>query len=357
MQNRSPAQYPHTRRNPLQISRSSYVSQPRGITCLPGIVAATVAVVVRECRGSGAAPVPAYVVRDLLRHPVPVPGMRSVVAVVALFEADDGDGVLAALPGLSDGVRADAWEALRRRLCVVLGDEQRQGSSKQAWSERIRARALLALAVGPPDVARRVGTYVYLHPPATDVERVLASRTREWRQALTEATLRSEAAETEVGLFGPLWWDVWRRLRHLERAGALHPHGTSPDYLVLMVRGLLFSDSIADAVGADPDLTEQSIWSLFEPAPAVQKALLGSERYWNPANTWRVALVRLALAGVLDRQRLADAAAAAADDVRLGRNHRSWYRRMVQLLDDPHLLPQEAGHGPPPPGNQLRRLS
>ncbi|GIJ62185.1 hypothetical protein Vau01_097010 [Virgisporangium aurantiacum] len=277
--------------------------------------------------------------------------------MVALFEADNGDGVLAALSGLSDDVRVPAWEALRRRLCAVLGPEQRQGLTDQAWSERIRTRALLALAVGPVDVAKRVGSYVYLHPPATDVERVLASRTREWREAFTEATLHAEAAETEVGLFGPLWWDIWRRLRHLERAGALRPDGTSPHYLVLMVRGLLFSDSIVGAIGADPELAERSIWSLFEPAPVVQKALLGSERYWNPGNTWRVALVRLALTGILDRQRLADAAAVAAEDGRMKRNHRSWYRRIPQMLADPDLLPQVPDHGPPPPGNQLRRPS
>jgi hypothetical protein len=283
--------------------------------------------------------------------------VHAVSAVVALFEADDSAGVLATLSGLPDDVRAGTWEALRRRLCAVPGPEQRQGLSAQAWSERIRTRAILALAVGPVDVVRRVGSFVFLHPSASDLDRVLNSRTREWRQAFTEATFRAEAAETEVGLLGPIWWDIWRRLRHLERAGVLQPDSTSADYLVLMVRGLLFSDSITGAVRADPDLAESSIWSLFEPAPGVQKALLGSERYWNPGNTWRVALVRLALDGVLDRQRLADAAAAAADDARMGRNHRSWYRRIPQLLADPRLLPQDAENGPPPPGNQLRRPS
>jgi hypothetical protein len=83
--------------------------------------------------------------------------------------------------------------------------------------------------------------------------------------------------------------------------------------------------------------------------------VLGSERYWNPGNTWRVALVRLALAGVLDRQRLAAAAAGAAENERVRRNHRSWYRRIPQLLADPGLLPQVLENDPPPPGNQLLR--
>ena len=65
--------------------------------------------------------------------------------------------------------------------------------------------------------------------------------------------------------------------------------------------------------------------------------------------------VLAALAGVLDRQRLAEVAAAAAEDVRMGRNHRSWYRSIPRLLVDPSLLPGEADHGPPPPGNRLHR--
>ncbi len=46
--------------------------------------------------------------------------------LVALFEADDGDGLLAALSGLSDDMRAQAWETLRRPLCAVLGPQDRQ---------------------------------------------------------------------------------------------------------------------------------------------------------------------------------------------------------------------------------------
>jgi hypothetical protein len=56
----------------------------------------------------------------------------------------------------------------------------------------------------------------------------------------------------EVGLLGPLWWDGWQQFRRLERAGVLQPDGTSADYLVLMIRGLLFSGSIVGAVNEDP---------------------------------------------------------------------------------------------------------
>ncbi len=135
----------------------------------------------------------------------------------------------------------------------------------------------MALAIGPTDVVRRVGSYVLLHPPAGDVGEVLTSRSAEWQTAFTQATLRAEAAEADIGLLGPIWWELWQRLRRLQRNGALHPDCTRADYLVLMVRGLLFSGSIVRAVRKDPQLAEHSIWALFEPAPPVQKALLGSE--------------------------------------------------------------------------------
>lgn len=156
---------------------------------------------------------------------------------------------------------------------------------------------------------------------------------------------------------GPFWWEWWTQLRRLERAGMLPADPGAPDYLVLMVRGLLFSGSIVDAISQDPDLVDGSLWALFEPGPGVQKALLGSERFWDPSNTWQVALVRLALAGVVNRERLASAATIAANDERMGRNHRAWYRRIPKLLANPSLLPNVRDHGPPPPGNQLHPLS
>jgi hypothetical protein len=121
-----------------------------------------------------------------------------------------------------------------------------------------------------------------------------------------------------------------------------------------MVRGLLFSGSITDAVRHDADLIEHSIWSLFEPMPAAQKALLGAERYWDKSNTWRVALVRLALDDLLNPQRLITAATIAARDERMGRNHRARYRRIPELLAQPNLLSDPPAHGSPPAGNQLR---
>jgi hypothetical protein len=253
-------------------------------------------------------------------------------ALVALFEADDGDGLLAAIPRVVDDLRAETWAQLRRPLCRVLGPDDFPGLTEEARNQRIRTRSLLGLAIGPADVVRQVGAYVLFEPPASEVDRVLASRTQQWRDAFAEATLRHWASETEIGLMGPFWWDMWAQVRRLERTRLLCPDPESPDYLVLMVRGLLFSGSIVDAVGQDPDLVHSSIWALFRPAPGVQKALLGSERYWDRSNTWRVALVRLAQAGVLDRERLVDAATIAADDERLGRNHRAWYRKIPTLL-------------------------
>jgi len=75
--------------------------------------------------------------------------------------------------------------------------------------------------------------------------------------------------------------------------------------------------------------------------------------FWNPANTWRVALVKLAMAGGIDPERLQRAAAAATLDERMGKGHRSWYRKIPALLARADLIPAAPEHGPPPPGNQL----
>jgi hypothetical protein len=150
-----------------------------------------------------------------------------------------------------------------------------------------------------------------------------------------------------------MWWGWWQWLRQEQQMGPLPVDGTSTDYLVVLVRGLLFSGSIEAAIREDLLLAEGPVWLLFEPRPLVQKALLGSEMFWNPANTWRVALVQLALGGVIDRERLERAAAAAALDERMGKSHRAWYRKFPALLANPDLIPAAPDHGPPPPGNRL----
>ena len=269
--------------------------------------------------------------------------------VVRFFQADDAEALIAALPLLSDEIRAEAWDALRRPLS---SGPNWDNLSPEARRQRGRTRGLVALAIGPADVVRPVGSGVFLVP---DADRALASRTLEWREAFTKALLRYWASETEIGLLGPFYWTSWQQLRRLERTGLLRPDNTSPDYVILMIRALLFSGSIVDAVRDDPELVQVPIWSIFQPAAGVQKALLGAERYWDPSNTWRVALVRLALAGVLDGERLASAAATAADDERIGRNHRAWYRKIPELLADPSLLPESTEGGRPPAGNQLYR--
>lgn len=82
---------------------------------------------------------------------------------------------------------------------------------------------------------------------------------------------------------------------------------------------------------------------------------MGGDRYWDPANTWRAALVRLALGGHVDVSRLRAEAERATTDERLRRNQQAWYRGIVRMLDDPALLPSPASTGPPPPGNRLQR--
>lgn len=279
----------------------------------------------------------------------------SADAVVESFEADDVAGVLALLPTLSDETRSRAWERLRRELCSIEVPDGYAASTVDAKKRRALTRAVTALAVGPADVVHQVGGRVLPPESASLVDQVLLSRSAAWLEGFTTSTLHAFASEPEVGLIGPAWWNRWQQIRARERSGLLHPDPTSDDYLVVMVRGLMFSGSIVDGVHADPALAELSVWSLFEPAPAVQKALLGSERFWDANNTWRVALVRLALDGLLDRRRLTDAATTAAGDVRMGRAHRAWYRRIPDLIARPAFLPEPSDLGAPPPGNRLRQ--
>jgi hypothetical protein len=208
---------------------------------------------------------------------VDTPGLREPVtaaALVSLFEAEDLNSLLQALPGMADDARDKTWGELRKPLSTLLEGEPPHTAAGADFQTRIRFRALFSLAVGPIDVVRLVGGYVLLTPRPPDLDRVLASRTLMWRDAFTTATLRAWASETEVGLLGPYWWEQWQRLRQLERSAVLRPDPTSADYLVLMVRGMMFSDSIVRAIRRDRDVIEPSVWALFEPGPGVQRALL-----------------------------------------------------------------------------------
>src|SRR6478672_8135445 len=76
------------------------------------------------------------------------------------------------------------------RLSVVLSRHDCDGMSADVLTERLRTRGLSALALGPADVVRRAGTYVIvqLWCPGPDVDRVLASRTTERREAFAESS-------------------------------------------------------------------------------------------------------------------------------------------------------------------------
>lgn len=275
------------------------------------------------------------------------------------FEADDGDALLLLLTRATEVDRAAAWDAALPHFRPRRWHAEYAALDDESRRRRTRTQALFCLAAGPPDVARSVGGFVFGFASQDEAEfaAVLGLRTPSWRRDFAASSLSSWARDKEVGLLGPWWWENWRRIRHLGHSGVVPFDEHSAEYLVALVRGLTFSDSIEDALRADPALLRERVWDLFEPAEGVQRALMGGDRYWDPANTWRPALVRLALSGHLDAGRLRAEADRAAADERMRRNQQAWYRGIVTMLDDPSVLPTAATAGPPLPGNRLQRWS
>ena len=295
-------------------------------------------------------------------HPVAAaPETRDASAVTSAFPEptaanfvdwyrhDDDAAVLAAFPRLTEDVRWQAWEALQKPLSKAFRFVRGPGPHARGDAATRPHPGVDGTSDRP---GRRCAHRRHEGHWRARVDTIIATRSHEWRTSFASATIHCWAAEPEVGLFGPFWSEWWQWVRRQEQSGLLPVDQASVDYLVEMVRGLLFSGSIVDAVEEDRALADGPVWSLFEPAPAVQKALLGSERFWNPANTWRVALVRLALAGsssVIAWSRPVGRGRGPEDGLR----HRAWYRKIPQLLHEPDLLPSGPEHGAPPPGNLL----
>lgn len=267
----------------------------------------------------------------------------------------DADEIVESLRHLSEPERGVLWGEHQDELCRILPTEERTSRSDDEWARFRSARAAVLLCLGPEDLVRLGGTWLLTEPPPELLQRALLTRPPAWRAGFTTATLRTMAGEREISLFALEWFKWWSAVRRLEKDGVLTTLGQEPDYLVLLVRGLIFGGDIVAAVRADPELVDRSLWALFKPEPSVQKALLGSERYWDPPSTWSVALVRLAREGLIDSSRLDVEAAAAAGDERMGPGHRRWYKRVCDLLADPSKLPSHPQSGPPPPGNRLQR--
>jgi hypothetical protein len=275
--------------------------------------------------------------------------------LVEALDADDAAVILLVGSRASDRQRAAAWGAVAERLKGRRWRNDMDRLGPEARERRQTAQSLFSLVAGPPDVVQAVGGFAVTVPDADAVQAALATRSAAWRREFGAASLRHWAAEKDAAMLGPWWWDVWLRVRQWERAAVIPLDTASLGYLVMLIRGLTFSGSIEDGLLADPELCNRQIWSLFEPGDGVQRALLSADRYWDPANTWRPALVRLAVRGKVDAARLRDAAERARQDDRLTGRHRAWYARIPQLLDNPATIPLPAAGGPPPPGHRLRR--
>lgn len=259
----------------------------------------------------------------------------------------------AAVDGLDEGLRQRLWARIGGGL------QNRHDRVTTTPSENLAAEdeseAVLALATGPPDVTRILGGFVFTVLPDAHLHSLLRQRPEAWRASFAAEILGEWAREREVGLFGPFWARAWLTFRGVVRAGLL-PAEPRDEYLLLMVRGLTFSGAIDRELEADPQLLRAEVWELFEATPPVLRALVGGDRYFDSANTWGPALVRLARRGMLEESRLRARAEAAAADERHATGHRRWFARLIKILDDPRELPPPTESEALPPGNRLRRI-
>jgi hypothetical protein len=119
----------------------------------------------------------------------------------------------------------------------------------------------------------------------------------------------------------------WPRVRaRLLRDGLVGP--PTPEYLVLMVRGLA---PLWDGLALDPALLTDEIWRLFQPEEAVLIALNGVEQYPPEGHWWSLNLASLATRGLIEASRLRDSCERAIDGCRWPGKTR-FYKRTLKFL-------------------------
>jgi hypothetical protein len=105
------------------------------------------------------------------------------------------------------------------------------------------------------------------------------------------------------------FWNHWALLRRLIRAG-LMPKPESPNYTLALISGLVVrgregNTSIEAQLLADPELLKDEVWRLFEHEGGGENSLANYDRF-SLGQKWHDALLNLAKAGHLPRERLLD---------------------------------------------------
>jgi hypothetical protein len=145
---------------------------------------------------------------------------------------------------------------------------------------------------------------------------VLADRNPSWLADFADRILREQWAQ--------LRWRHWQVVRDLVRRGLIEKPGR-PEYTTAMVVGIYAWESgheqvVLEGLRADPGLLDDEVWRLFS-VPEAGAALDGGYTGWDEA------LVTLAAAGAINRDRLLDACL----DVFIRdfpANHVGWYDKL-----------------------------
>jgi len=203
------------------------------------------------------------------------------------------------LKAVDSGRLLNAWTGLLPGLPTT-----RTGGLGRRWNEHHAKLALAVLTLCPIDKARRV-RWIGLRDADALLRRVFVARDPAWRDAWLRHRLRDEFPGVE-----------WSFVRGLVRDG-LCARPEEDGYVRLMVGGLNPGWSrkgeshlpVSARLLADPGLLEEEVWRVFatDTAAFSDAWLRNNPRRPENYESWSDALLHLADAGRLDRQRLLDA--------------------------------------------------
>ncbi len=121
----------------------------------------------------------------------------STADLLLAFEADDADALLTALRTSTAEERSSAWDEASDAFRSRRWHAEFAALDPESAKRRARTQALFCLAAGPPDVVKRVGSFVVSVPSEDEFTEMLSLRTQTWKVEFAAASLRTWAGEKE----------------------------------------------------------------------------------------------------------------------------------------------------------------